>query len=426
MKTSSFTNDREDLLTKIKTRFGTVNQWFSQTPERSLEQAYQAALKIKSIEDEHFKGDKISTDSASYSDYLLSFVRIDFEKELSLAKFKLAEFKASRLVVGGSLSTHLAKLRFVDGVVSKYISQPNTSVALVPLSQVEKFDSSQVNSQSYSSTVDVVDAKTDSDKGSFLPNSLKKTLGRVKKELNPKSEAEVVQKFHSSRSKTTTAIKFVVLLILLPVITQQMSKQFLVSPIVNHLRSEPQSQVFLNPEMKEEALQELQKYEEDLKFDALIDKSHKISPEVLEQKAKLKADEIVKEYHAKGNSAISNVFSDILAAGTFALIIFTRRRDVLVLKSFMGDICEDLSDSAKAFIIILCTDIFVGFHSPHGWEVILEGLASHLGLPASRNLIFLFIATVPVVLDTVFKYWIFRYMSKLSPSAVATMRNMNE
>lgn len=203
MKTSSFTNGQEDLLTKLKTRFGTVNQWFSQTPERSLEQAYQAALKIKSIEDEHFKGGKISTDSASYSDYLLSFVRIDFEKELSIAKFKLAEFKASRLVVGGSFSTHLAKLMFVDGVVSKYISQPNTSAALVPLSQVEKFDSSQVNSQSYSSTVDVVDAKTDSDKGSFLPNSLRKTLGRVKKELNPKSEAEVVQNFHSSRNKTT-------------------------------------------------------------------------------------------------------------------------------------------------------------------------------------------------------------------------------
>jgi hypothetical protein len=85
-----------------------------------------------------------------------------------------------------------------------------------------------------------------------------------------------------------------------------------------------------------------------------------------------------------------------------------------------------LSDSAKAFIIILFTDIFVGFHSPHGWEVILEGLSHHWGLPANRDFIFLFIATFPVILDTIFKYWIFRYLNRISPSAVATYHNMNE
>lgn len=80
----------------------------------------------------------------------------------------------------------------------------------------------------------------------------------------------------------------------------------------------------------------------------------------------------------------------------------------------------------KAFIIILFTDMFVGFHSPHGWEVILEGVARHFGLPENHNIISLFIATVPVILDTIFKYWIFRYLNRISPSAVATYRNMNE
>jgi len=37
-----------------------------------------------------------------------------------------------------------------------------------------------------------------------------------------------------------------------------------------------------------------------------------------------------------------------------------------------------------------------------------------------------FIATIPVILDTLFKYWIFRYLNRLSPSAVATYRTMNE
>jgi len=58
--------------------------------------------------------------------------------------------------------------------------------------------------------------------------------------------------------------------------------------------------------------------------------------------------------------------------------------------------------------------------------VVLEGLASHLGIAESRQFNFLFIATFPVILDTVLKYWIFRYLNRISPSAVATYRNMNE
>ena len=70
--------------------------------------------------------------------------------------------------------------------------------------------------------------------------------------------------------------------------------------------------------------------------------------------------------------------------------------------------------------------MFVGFHSAHGWEVILGGILHHFGLPENQSLIFLFIATVPVILDAIFKYWIFRYLSRMSPSAAATYRNMNE
>ena len=48
-----------------------------------------------------------------------------------------------------------------------------------------------------------------------------------------------------------------------------------------------------------------------------------------------------------------------------------------------------------------------------------------LELPAEENFILLFIATFPVVLATIFKYWIFRYLNRVSPSAVATLRGMD-
>jgi hypothetical protein len=141
---------------------------------------------------------------------------------------------------------------------------------------------------------------------------------------------------------------------------------------------------------------------------------------------KERANELAQENYRQGSNAIANVFADAASLIAFAIVVFTNQRQVGVLKSFLDETVYGLSDSAKAFIIILFTDMFVGFHSPHGWEVLLEGVSKHFGLPANRDFIFLFIATFPVILDTIFKYWIFRYLNRISPSAVATYRNMNE
>jgi hypothetical protein len=139
----------------------------------------------------------------------------------------------------------------------------------------------------------------------------------------------------------------------------------------------------------------------------------------------VRAEELKGEADAEGLEATKNVLADLAALLGFALVCVFGQRDLQVLRGFMDEVVYGLSDSAKAFTIILFTDIFVGFHSPEGWTVLIDGIANHLGLPAEENFIMLFIATFPVVLATIFKYWIFRYLNRVSPSAVATLRNMN-
>jgi hypothetical protein len=85
-----------------------------------------------------------------------------------------------------------------------------------------------------------------------------------------------------------------------------------------------------------------------------------------------------------------------------------------------------LSDTTKSFLLIFFTDLLVGFHSPRGWDLVLEFFLQRFGLPENKDFILLFVATVPVLLDTVIKYWIFRYLNKISPSTVATYHNMIE
>lgn len=263
-------------------------------------------------------------------------------------------------------------------------------------------------------------------KTGFVPRSIGRTINKIRSDFNPQSEQQFVKDYRVSKNRTITSVKFLAMLVIIPLLTQILSKQLIISPILERVRGENTPEIFLNSEMEEEALKELKIFERELRFNNLIHQTPLLSSEVIEEKVKHKAIELTEEFIGKSNNAISNVFADLMSLVAFGVVIATGKREIMIVKSFMDEIVYGLSDSAKAFLIILFTDIFVGFHSPHGWEVILEGLSEHLGLPANRSAIFLFIATFPVILDTIFKYWIFRYLSRLSPSALATLKEMDE
>ncbi|MBD0261349.1 MAG: proton extrusion protein PcxA [Tolypothrix sp. Co-bin9] len=423
----SLSNKTSQLVTKLKNSLRSANQHFRKTSERSLEQAYQAVLKIKAIEDEYFDGNKISTESTNHSTSVTSCLQADLDKKLNIAKLRVLEFKTSTFVFGNLNANHLAKLKLVDEVLDKYknVAEDYTSQALVPLSETVKNNSSQANVQP-NSTIEPTRVDTINNETGVLPRSIGRTINRIKNDFNPKKEEELIRKFRNSRAKTKTALRFLLTLIIVPLLAQLLSKNLLINPIVDHVRVESIPQIFLHYEMKESALRDLQSFEEEIKFDNIINLAPRMSEEALEERVKFKAAEIAKEYWHKSNSAISNVFADLVGLFAFGLILLMSRREIAILKSFMDDVVYGLSDSAKAFIIILFTDIFVGFHSPHGWEVILEALSDHLGVPANRSFISLFIATFPVILDSICKYWIFRYLSRISPSALSTLKTMNE
>ena len=473
MKTSTWT--------QIQYALRRANSWFKDTPDRALEQAYDAALRIKAIEDEHFHGGKITKDSDEYSDRVLSYFDSELKKCLNIIQTRLVVFNTSRSIFGwskplnsnemnGSLPTDLSmddlklphhvsiiceKLDFIDSVIGKYSpsksqpkpqKQPIESNSLVKIKNNsqsvslaksmneentpvlnENPETMKFSNSSNSDNKKLPDELTTGSGTSFLPRSLLRTVGRIRRELNPESEEEVIKNYRKSKVKTIISVRFILLLILVPLLTQQLAKNFVVGPIVDTLVSEQENaQIFMNLDLEEEAYMELHRFKERLEFQNMIGLTPKIEPEQIEEQVQEKAIEIAKEYRSLGNAAIKNIFADLFSVITFGIIIYTNTRELEILKSFLGDLIYGLSDSAKAFIIILLTDMFVGFHSPHGWEVILESISRHFGLPENRDFNFLFIATFPVILDAVFKYWIFRYLNRSSPSAVSTYKTMNE
>lgn len=457
----------------------TARQWFFTTPERALDEAYGAALKIKQIEDQHFGGSKISADNG-YGEAVSAYFQSELQRYLSIARMRLMEFKTSNRIVRrsppqappGQLVTRirgngdyaaeytlasdqytieveagdqslsvLEKLKFVDQVLARYKSEAGVRSQPpqqpVPPRAEPPPEPSSLELRNPQET-EVVSGDLGYpgppkfQQGSFIPRSILRTVNRFKKELDPaaETEEEVVRDFRTSRLRTRIAIRFVLLLIIVPLLTQQISKALIFGPLIDYLgtqREIPVTEIVVSsPRIQSRILAELEEFREQLTFDQLIGNIPDLAPTELTARLREKALELSQEYYWEGREPLKNILADSLSLVSFAILIATGKQELGILKSFIDEVAYDLSDSAKAFIIILFTDVFVGFHSPHGWDVIIRKSLEHFGLPDNEDFVNMFIATFPVMLDAVFKYWIFRYLNQISPSAVATYRNMNE
>jgi CemA family len=466
-----------------------ANQWFYRTADRALDEAYKAALKIKAIEDEYFGGEKIEMPPAYTNNQVATYFQNDLNKYLQIARIRLAEFQTSRTVTGnnypqpldsqqfdsrGSSDINpytqdieyeariLEKLSFIDDLLTRYadrtaqlgnyspprsnfgqraidiiappdvdgaISSSDRSSLSVNRSQpasTNNLASTQSNSMSDRSDRKAARSPENINKKPIIDPSLIATFRRIQQDLNPKAETQVIANYRFNQGKTRTALRFILMLILVPLLVQYISKIVIVGPTIDFYRSYRQSDIFLNVNLEKEAFEEMEMFEKQLKFKQMVGIAPQLTTEQIQEKITAKAEEIKVDFYRQSAEAIKNWFADILSIITFAWLITNSQKQIEILKSFIGDLISGLSDTAKAFMIILLTDTFVGFHSPHGWEIILEVTAKHLGIPENREFNSLFIATFPVLIDTVFKYWIFRYLTGQSPSSVATYKSMNE
>nr|QGQ56165.1 envelope membrane protein [Monimopetalum chinense] len=101
-------------------------------------------------------------------------------------------------------------------------------------------------------------------------------------------------------------------------------------------------------------------------------------------------------------------------------------QELIFLNSWVQEFLYNLSDTIKAFSILLLTDLCIGFHSPHGWELMIGSIYKDFGFAHNDQIISGLVSTFPVILDTFFKYWIFRYLNRLSPSLVVIYHSMND
>jgi hypothetical protein len=146
----------------------------------------------------------------------------------------------------------------------------------------------------------------------------------------------------------------------------------------------------------------------------------------VQKRLQVKILELAKHYNEESIEAITNFFADVLSFITLCYLLVRLEIQINITKSFLLEVFFGLDDSKKSLLILFITDLLVGYHSPNIWELFFQTLFDHYGLPESQTTIFLLVATLPVLLDVLFKYLIFRHLNRASPATVATYHAMIE
>nr|YP_009390651.1 chloroplast envelope membrane protein [Litchi chinensis]ARV87114.1 chloroplast envelope membrane protein [Litchi chinensis]QRG00088.1 chloroplast envelope protein [Litchi chinensis] len=187
-----------------------------------------------------------------------------------------------------------------------------------------------------------------------------------------------------------------------------------------------QSETFLNDIQEKSILEKFIELEERFLLDEMI----KEFPERHLQKFRMalhkETIQLIKIHDEEHIHTILNFSTNIICFVILSAYSILSNEELVILNSWVQEFLYNLSDTIKAFSILLVTDLCIGFHSPHGWELMIGYIYNDFGLAHNDQMISGLVSTFPVILDTIFKYWIFRYLNRVSPSLVVIYHSMND
>nr|YP_010018813.1 envelope membrane protein [Primula hookeri]QOJ48428.1 envelope membrane protein [Primula hookeri] len=225
-----------------------------------------------------------------------------------------------------------------------------------------------------------------------------------------------------AKKKAFTPLIYLASVVVLP---WWISNKSLESWVINWWNTK-QSETFLNDIQEKNILEKFIEVEELVLLDEMIKEYSETHLQKLRIGVHKETIQLIKIYNEDYIHTIlhfsTNIISFIILSGYSIL----GNEELVILNSWAQEFLYNLSDTIKAFSILLLTDLCIGFHSPHGWELMIGSVYKDFGFVHNDQIISGLVSTFPVILDTIFKYWIFRYLNRLSPSLVVIYHSMND
>nr|QIS91605.1 envelope membrane protein [Paragenipa lancifolia] len=195
---------------------------------------------------------------------------------------------------------------------------------------------------------------------------------------------------------------------------------------VNNWWNAGQSEIFLNDIQEKNILEKFIELEELLVLDELIEEYSETHLQKLRIGIQKEAIQLINIYNEGRIHTILHFSTNIICFVILSGFSILGNEELVILNSWTQEFLYNLSDTVKAFSILLLTDLCIGFHSPHGWELMVGSVYKDFGFVHNDQIISGLVSTFPVILDTIFKYWIFRYLNRVSPSLVVIYHSMND
>nr|YP_009570117.1 envelope membrane protein [Nepenthes mirabilis]QBC68558.1 envelope membrane protein [Nepenthes mirabilis]QBC68643.1 envelope membrane protein [Nepenthes mirabilis]QBC68729.1 envelope membrane protein [Nepenthes mirabilis] len=187
-----------------------------------------------------------------------------------------------------------------------------------------------------------------------------------------------------------------------------------------------QSEIFLNDIQEKSILEKFIELEELLLLDEMI----KEYPETHLQRLRIgihkETIQLINMHNEDCIDTILHFSTNIICFIILSGYSILGNEELIFINSWVQEFLCNLSDTIKAFSILLLTDLCIGFHSPHGWELMIGSIYKDFGFDHNDQIISGLVSTFPVILDTILKYLIFRYLNRVSPSLVVIYHSMND
>nr|YP_009184941.1 chloroplast enveloppe membrane protein [Hafniomonas laevis]ALO63028.1 chloroplast enveloppe membrane protein [Hafniomonas laevis] len=318
----------------------------------------------------------------------------------------------------------------------------------------------------------------------LFPRSFNRVFDRLLKQILSEDIAELaLQEYRLYRYLFLTTIKCLVSIIVIPLVINFAAKNWVVGPLTEYFWNGTHQEIFLNMDQQKRAFSDLQNLEDEIYFETLTLEKEEASKytgvppiaplvnsgthvvtnppllnsgelrpqgntskvvsnetevvgtyndflvtfkEELTKRTIEKTKHIYIEYNEESVHMVTNLISDLLSLLTLLYLLLVLDLELTVTKSFLFEMFFGLDDSRKSLIILLVTDLLVGYHSSNLWEVFFAFLFEHYGFNENHTAVYLLVATLPVLLDVLFKYLIFRHLNRTSPATVATYQALIE
>nr|QUS64245.1 chloroplast envelope membrane protein [Bulbophyllum menghaiense] len=227
------------------------------------------------------------------------------------------------------------------------------------------------------------------------------------------------------KKKALASLPYLVSILFLPWWVSLSFKKCIETLVLNWWNTR-QSEILLNDIQEKNVLEKFMELEELFLLDEMI----KEYSETHMQRFRIGMHEETIQLVQRNNEShfhiILHFSTNLICFAILSGYFFLGNEELFILNSWIQEFIYNLSDTIKAFSILLVTDLWIGFHSTHGWELMIGSIYNDFGLAQNDQIISGLVSTFPVILDTIVKYWIFHFLNRVSPSLVVIYHSMNE